>query len=154
MSWFALSTEYLCYGSTAIINILIFSVRGPTIDVRIGRLKSVLVLKLIRYDSIKFIFFKKSSRFGISLRIHVSTFNIRPTVFNIKSLKVNTKGKTTNHPHSPANPSGTGIVVYWEVWKIPLALPYFNSSQNENCFCNSDFLRNENKHACFIYSQR
>ena len=34
--------EYpICYGSTAIINILILSVRGPTLDVRIWRLKSV-----------------------------------------------------------------------------------------------------------------
>ena len=27
--------EYLCYGSTIIINILILSVRGPSVDVRI-----------------------------------------------------------------------------------------------------------------------
>ena len=32
------SFEYLCYGSTAIIHILILTVRGSTLDVRIWRL--------------------------------------------------------------------------------------------------------------------
>ena len=32
---FSASFKYLCYGSTTIRNILILSVRGPTLDVRI-----------------------------------------------------------------------------------------------------------------------
>ena len=39
------SSEYLCYMSTAIINILILSVRGSTLDVRFWRLKTVPALK-------------------------------------------------------------------------------------------------------------
>ena len=42
MSWLALSAscEYLCYGSTAIINILILSVREPSLYVKIWRLQT------------------------------------------------------------------------------------------------------------------
>ena len=45
MCYLALSAsfEYVCYGSTASITLLIISVRGPTLDVRIWRLNLKLV---------------------------------------------------------------------------------------------------------------
>ena len=42
---FSVSFEYLSYASTSILNCLILSERGPTLDVRFWRLKDVPVLK-------------------------------------------------------------------------------------------------------------
>ena len=53
MSQLALSAlfEFLCYGSTAIINILTLSVRGPILYVRFCRIKSVLALIELKPDN-------------------------------------------------------------------------------------------------------
>ena len=56
------SSEYLCYMSTAIINILILSVRGSTLDVRFWRLKTVPALKGLKQKRDLYVHLKRHAQ--------------------------------------------------------------------------------------------
>ena len=91
---------YLCYGSTAIIDILILSVRGPSFDVRIWRLKTSNSDGWRRYPRWNGNVHAFSSLPGaIVFYIHIEINALNYETENHATLKWVTTGLPGNEPH-------------------------------------------------------